>query len=66
MYNYKFIVDGAWQVDFLGPTAMDKSGNWNNVLLVDSNDSCFEDKATEDLIRMEAALVALRSKRRIV
>lgn len=66
VYNYKFIVDGAWQVDFLGPTAMDKSGNWNNVLLVDSNDCCIADKATEDLVRVEAALVALRSKGKIV
>lgn len=62
LYYYKFIVDGAWEVDYLGPKAMDDSGNWNNILYVRSSGTKKAPTKPEDLVRVEAALVALRMK----
>ncbi|GMH43097.1 hypothetical protein BSKO_11019 [Bryopsis sp. KO-2023] len=63
LYNYKFIVDGAWQVDFLGPKAMDKMGNWNNILKVKPAQCRTKRMSPVDMMRVEAALVAFRTKR---
>lgn len=62
LYHYKFIVDGTWQVDFLGTTAVDESGNLNNILTVKPTLGGSKQKSTEDLIRLEAALVAFQVK----
>lgn len=34
-YHYKFIVDNRWAMDTRAPTDVDRSGNWNNVLIVE-------------------------------
>ena len=41
-YSYKFVVDGDWKVNPDLPSAMDESGNTNNILEVEESDSSEE------------------------
>ena len=62
VYYYKFIVDGTWAVDPVAPKVIDSAGNYNNVLNVPSLPAAITSKERLQLVRWQAANMALELK----
>lgn len=62
VYFYKFIVDGTWTVDPSGPKVIDTAGNYNNILSVPTRPPYITSKERLQLVRWQAANLALEAK----